>query len=207
VGKLRQAAIWLTVAALAGCASVQPISDADRKKVSSVTINPNVSKPQEMSYLGPGGTAGLMFGIIGAVIAAPALEASRKSFHDYVIKNGISIERIVLEEVEAAMRRSGKFPLAAAPEAGGAVMHVSILQYGFSVPHGFSGKLVPTLFIRCELKDATGKVLWNASERVLPLGNPVEAAEPEAIRNDPKAMEASWRGAARHIAAEIVKSY
>jgi hypothetical protein len=67
--------------------------------------------------------------------------------------------------------------------------------------------LVPVLYIRCELKDADGKLVWSASERVLPLGNPVEPLSPEAVRSDPKAMEAAWRGAARHIAAEIAKSY
>src|SRR5258708_33225920 len=128
---LKTGALWLLLAALlaGGCASVQPISDADRRKVASVTINPNVSKPQEMSYLGPGGSAGLMFGALGAIIAAPALESSRRSFQDYVVKNGISIERIVLEEVEAAMRRSGRLPLTSSPEPRGAVIHVCILQY------------------------------------------------------------------------------
>jgi hypothetical protein len=98
-------------------------------------------------------------------------------------------------------------PLASQPEPGGAVLHVTIPIYGFSVPHGFSGMLVPILSIRCELKDAAGKVLWSVTERVLTLGNPVEPLSPEAVRSDPKAMEGAWRGAARHISAEIAKSY
>ena len=195
------------IAVLSGCASVQPISDADRKKVTSVTINPNVTKAPDMYYLGPGGTAGLMFGIVGAIIAAPMLEQSRKSFQEYTEKNNISIERIVLEEVEGALRRAGKMPFAARPEPGAAVLHVAIPQWGFSVPHGFSGMLVPIMYIRCELKDAAGNVLWSSSERLLPLGNPVEPLSPETVRGDPKAMEAAWRGAARHIAAEIAKTY
>ena len=197
----------LALLALGGCASVQPISDADRKAITSVTINPSVTKAPDIYYFGPGMTAGLMFGAVGAIIAAPAMERSRKSFQEYTDKHGISLERIVLEEVEGALRRAGRMPLAAQPGPGAAVLHVAIPQWGFSVPHGFSGMLVPVLQIRCELKDAQGKLVWSSSERVLPLGNPVEPLSPDAVRNDPKAMEAAWRGAARHIAAEIAKNY
>ena len=197
----------LLVVALYGCAELQPISDAERKKITSVAISDAVSKPPAMSYLGPGGSAGLMFGAIGGAIAASSIEESRKSFQQFVDRNGISIEKIVLEEVGAAVRRSGKFPVAGRPDPAAAVFNIAIFQYGFSIPHGFSSMLVPILGIRCELKDASGKLQWSASERVLPLGNPVEGSDPETIRNDPKAMEAAWRAAARHIAAAIVAAY
>ncbi|MEO8143519.1 MAG: hypothetical protein ABI654_04830 [Betaproteobacteria bacterium] len=202
---LRLALVLLLL--LAGCAAVQPISDAERKKIAGVTINGTVAKPPVMSYLGPGGAGGLMFGAIGGALAAPSIEQSRKSFQEYVDRNGISIEKIVLEEMSAAIRSSGKFPLAASPAAGGAVIDISIVQYGFSIPHGFSSKLVPTLFIRCDMKDAAGRVIWTSSDRVLPLGNPVEAVEPAAIQSDPRAMEGSWRAAAKHIAMAIVAGY
>jgi hypothetical protein len=192
---------------IGGCAATQTISDQDRKQVSSVTISGGVANPPSMFYLGPGGAAGLMFGAIGGAIASSSIEDSRKAFQAYVDKNGISIEKIVLEEVSMAIRQSGKFPLADKPQDGGAVITVSIVQYGFSIPNGFSSKLVPILGVRCEMKGATGKVLWSAQEHTRPLGNPVEPAEPEAIRNDPKAMEASWRAAAKHIAAAVVNGY
>jgi hypothetical protein len=193
--------------ALAGCASVQPISDTDRKAVVAVAIAPQVAKPPAMYYLGPGGAAGLMFGAIGGAMAAGSIEESRKSFQQFVDRNGISIEGIVLDEVSAAVKRSRKFPLVDAPQPGAATLLVSIYQYGFSIPNGFSSKLVPILALRCELKDAAGKLVWSADDRLLTLGNPVEPSEPDAIRNDPRAMEASWRAAARHLAAAIVARY
>lgn len=192
---------------LSGCAAVQPISDAERRKVSSVTLSEAVAKPPAIYYLGPGGAAGLMFGAIGGALSASSIEESRRSFQTHVDKHGIAIEKIVLEELSGSMQRSGKFPLAARPEPGGAVIHVTILQYGFSIPHGFSSKLVPILFVRCDMKDASGRVIWTSSEATRPLGNPVEAAEPAAIQSDPKAMEGSWRAAARHIAAAIAGGY
>jgi len=150
---------------------------------------------------------GLAFGAIGGALSAGSIEESRKSFQQYVDKNGISVEKIVFEEVSAAIRKSGKFPLVAAPQPGGTVLVIAIVQYGFSIPHGFSSELVPVLGVRCELKDAAGKLLWSAQEHTRPLGNPVQSSTPDAIRNDPKAMEASWRAAARHIAATLAAGY
>ena len=203
---LRFASVFIALL-LASCAAVQPISDADRRKLAGVTIDAAVAKPPAMFYLGPGGATGLMFGAIGGALSASSIEESRKAFQVYVDKNGISIEKIVLDEVSTALRRSGKFPLADAPQPGSALVTVSIVQYGFSIPHGFSSKLVPILGVRCELKDASGKLLWSAQEHTRPLGNPVEPAEPDSIRNDPKAMEGSWRAAAKHIAAAIADGY
>jgi len=190
---------------LAGCAAVQPISDVERKKITNVVVSETVTKPPAMSYLGSIG--GLMFGAVGAAATGPTMEDGRKAAQAFVEKNGISIEKIVLEEMTAAIRRSGKFPLADQPKAGGAVINIAIVQYGFSIPHGFSSKLVPTLFVRCDMKDTAGKLVWSSSERVLTLGNPVEGVEPEVFRSNPKAMEASWRAAAKHIAGAIAAGY
>lgn len=194
--------VWLS-----GCASVQPISDADRKAVAAVFIGREVAKPPAIYYLGPGGATGLLFGAIGGALSASSIEESRKSFQAYAERNAIAIEKIVYEEISAAAKASGKFPLVDSPRPGAATLVVTVFQYGFSIPNGFSSKLVPILGLRCELKDAAGKLVWSADDRLLTLGNPVEPAEPESIRNDPKAMEASWRAAAKHLAAAIVAQY
>jgi hypothetical protein len=195
------------ISLLAGCAELQPISDANRKKVSSVGIHPQVAKPPQMYYLGPSGAGFLFFGAIGGALGAGTIEESRKSFQSYVEKNGISIEKIAATEVEAAFRRAGKLPLTDKPGPDSAVLIVSIQQYGFSIPNGFSSLLVPILHLRCEVKDAGGNLLWTANDRLLTLGNPVEGLPPEKIQNDPVAMEGAWRAAARHLAASIAKSY
>jgi hypothetical protein len=192
---------------VAGCAATQTVSDPNRKQVSSVTISGSVAKPPSMFYLGPGGASGLMFGAIGGALAAQSIEDSRKTFQEHVDKNGISIEKIVLEEVSTAIRQSGKFRLADSPQNGGAVISVSIFQYGFSIPNGFSSRLVPIVGVRCEMKDASGRVLWSSQERTHPLGNPVEPIDPEVIRNDPKVLESSWRAAAKYVAAAIVNGF
>lgn len=196
----------LLAALLAGCAPApQKMSSADRKAIQTVHINGNVAKPPEPFYLGPGGGFGLAFGAIGAIVTEPGRASGRDSLRDFLAKNGIVIERIVLEEVSAALRASGKLQLADRPEPGAATISVAIKQYGLSIPHGFSSNLVPVLSVECAMVDAAGKTVWSAADRILPLGNPVEGRPAEQLRNDPRAIESVLRAAAKHVAASIVR--
>jgi hypothetical protein len=69
---------WLLVCALvSGCAPVtQKMADADRKAIRVASINPNVTKPPEPHYLGPGGGAGLAFGALGAIVPVLWIECT-----------------------------------------------------------------------------------------------------------------------------------
>jgi len=191
---------------VSGCGlTPQQMSEADRKAIRLASINGNVAKPPAPSYLGPGGAAGLAFGALGAVATEPGRAAGRNSLREFVETNGVSIERIVLEEFSAALRGSGKLRVTDNTGPGVATINITIRQYGLSIPNGFSSKLVPNLFLVCEMVDDSGKTVWRASDRVSPLGNPVEGLPAEEIRNHAKAIENAWRAAARHISGNIVK--
>jgi hypothetical protein len=191
----------------AGCAApTQKVSDTDRKAFSTVRINGDVKKPASIYYLGPGGATGLAFGIVGALATESTRERQLKTFQEQVEKNGVFIEKIVLEEIDTAVRQSGKLSVSDKPDAASATLQISILQYGFSVQNAFGSKMVPILSVRCEVVDPTGRTIWSAGDRVLTLGNPAEAVTAEELQN-PKTMETSWRTAARAIAANIVKEF
>ncbi|RJF95342.1 hypothetical protein [Noviherbaspirillum saxi] len=192
---------------LSGCASTQPIATSDRSNVKAVTLSKDVPVPSKMSYLGPGGATGLAFGAIEAAIAAPGIEKSRESFQEQTTETGVSINRIVYEEALAQIRQSGKFPLKDETEPGGATIYVSVLNYGFSIPHGFSSRLVPILGVRYEMRDPSGRILWSATERVMPLGNPVEPIDVDEIKRNAATREAAWRAAAKALAAKLVANY
>ena len=196
----------LLAALIAGCAPApQKLSSADRRGIQVAHINANIPKPPEPHYLGPGGGAGLMFGALGAIISEPSRQAGRNSFLEFLEKNDIVIERIVREEFSAALRASGKLLLADKPEPGAATINLAIKLYGLSIPHGFSSNLVPVLSVECTMADASGKTVWAASDRVLSLGNPVEARPGEQLRNDPRGVESVLRAAAKHVSMTIVK--
>jgi len=203
--RLHAMGLLIISALLQACAPApQKMADSDRRSISSASIDSNITKPPAPYYLGPGGGVGLMFGALGAIASEQERADARSSLLAFVEKNGISIERIVLEEFSAALRSSGKLMLADRPGPGAAVIRIDIRQYGLSIPNGFSSNLVPILYLLCTMHDASGRTVWSASDRLLTLGNPVPGRPGEDLRNDPKAIENAWREAAKVVSANIV---
>ena len=191
---------------LSGCATTQNLSDEDRKKISAVRINSNVQKAPSMYYLGPGTSIFFAAGAVGGAAAYASSVEPAKVLQDFAEKNGIFIEKIAFQEIDAALRQSGKLKVSDTGEANEAIINVMVYIYGFSVPHGFSSNLVPALAIRCEMVDATGKVIWSARDNVLPLGNPAAPMSLATMRENPSRIEDAWRIAAKRIAGNIVKN-
>ena len=191
---------------LSACATTQNLSDEDRGKISVVRINSNVQKVPAMYYLGPGTGIFFAFGAIGGAVAAAASVEPGKALQEFAEKNGIFIEKIAFQEIDTALRQSGKLKVSDSGEATAATINVLVYQYGFSIPHGFSSNLVPVVAIRCEMVDAAGKVIWSANDTVLTLKNPAAPMSLEAMRDNPKSIEDAWRSAARRIAGNIARA-
>jgi hypothetical protein len=191
---------------LSACATTQKLSDDDRRKIDVVRINSNVQVAPAMYYLGPG--TGILFalGPVGAGVAAASSLGSGKEIQAFAEKNGIFIEKLALQEIDVALRRAGKLKVSDPGEAAGTVMNVFVYQYGFSIPNGFSSKLVPVLAIKCEMVDATGKIIWSASESSSLLRSPATPMTLEAMREDPKRIEAAWRTALKVAAENIARA-
>ena len=194
---------WLSLlligAISSGCATTQNLAVADRQKLKSIAISPDVKKAETMYYSGPESWAP---GLI------PLLHTSKLIGEDLelqALSNNIHIDQIALEEVTAAFKSAGKINVDADGERSVNLLSIRIVQYGFSVPNGFSSKLVPALMIICSITDSTGRVIWKGSDIVLPLGNPVKAEKPEDLYQQPMLIEHAWRSAARVVAANIAK--
>jgi hypothetical protein len=200
-GSLRGSLVVLAaVLALGGCAAQQRMSDADRAKYRTVKMGE--ATKGKAYILAPGTSLGLMFGAVGGAATGGAVESDVKIFDDFLAKHGIQVEKIASEEVAAALRESGKLQLAAPGDAGAAVLNVEVAQYGFGVPTLVSSTVVPVIYLKLQLADGSGKPLWVDGERLLPsMANPIDATTWEALRNDPKLVEAKLRQAAR-IAAQ-----
>lgn len=191
---------------MTGCvAPTQQLSDADRGKLKAASINATVQKPAGMFLLAPGSSVGLMFGAIGGALSAGGIEDSRKAFTAFAEKNSISIEKIVREEVELALRESGKIVIANPGDAATPTINITVQQYGFGVTNLLGSKVVPVLTIKCDMVDNGGKVLWSSSDRMGPsIANPMESTTWESMRDNPKLIEEQWRKASRYLAKKIV---
>jgi len=192
---------------LSGCASTQKLSDEDRARAKTVAVNPKVQKGQ-LFLLAPGGqNIGLMFGAVGGLAASGVIEDDRKAFGTFVDKNGVSVEAIVRDEFQKALRESGKVGIAPDGTTGVPVINVTVPQYGFGVTHLLSSNVVPVMQISCEMKDAGGKVLWSESERMLPsIASPMQTTTWTQLHDNPKSIEEEWRKAARYLAQKVVQS-
>lgn len=189
---------------LGGCAANRPLEEADRARLTAIWINPNVEVSPQMYYMGPGSSVGFLFGAVGGVATALANLSPGEQFRQFAESHGIAIDRIVREEVIRAFQVSGKPKLVDAPGSGTTVLVIKVPIYGFSIPHGFSGRLVPAVNIECTLIDAQGKTIWRAHDSVTPLGSPVEGHTPEEYRANPALIEEVWRIAARKVIADMI---
>lgn len=190
---------------LTGCASTQKLSEQDKKRIEAVKLNSKVERPKEMYYFGPGASIGLLFGAVGGAIAGASNIGPGNEMLSFAEQNGVRIEEIVAQEFEGALRQSGKLKIVDMAGDNGATINLSVIQFGFSVPNGFSSKLVPVVSFKSEMVDAGGNVIWSARDSVLPLGNPVEGEPADALRLNAKAIEAAWRAAVKHIARSMVE--
>jgi hypothetical protein len=193
---------WLSLlligAICSGCATTQNLAAADRQKLKSIAISPDVKKADTMYYSGPENWAP---GLIPFRTSKPIGE----DLELQALSNNIHIDQIALEEVTAAFKSAGKVNVETDRERSVNLLSIRVVQYGFSVPNGFSSKLVPVLMIICSITDSTGRVIWKGSHMVLPLGNPVKAEKAEDLYQQPMLIEQAWRGAARVAAADVAK--
>jgi hypothetical protein len=203
---LQKATLIAAVLILGGCAATQKLSEQDRARFRTASISNTVEKAPQSFLLAPSGAnVGLMFGAIGGLAASGSLEDSRKSFEAYLEKNSISIEKLVREEIEGALRASGKLAIANPGDAAAASIKIAVPQYGFGVTHLLASKVVPVLWIKCDMVDEAGKLLWSANERMMPsVASPMESTTWEELRDDPKQLEEQWRKASRYLAKKII---
>lgn len=198
-------AAGLLLANMTGCATTQQLSEQDKKRIEVVKLNDNVQRPKDMYYFGPGASIGFAFGAIGGAIAAGSQIGPGQEMLAYAEQNGVRIENIVVQEFGEVLRQSGKYKISDTAEANGATINLSVIQFGFSVPNGFSSKLVPVIAFKGEMVDASGNVIWRATDSLMPLGNPVDGVPADELRASPKAIEAAWRAAVNHIANNLVQ--
>jgi hypothetical protein len=191
---------------LTGCASTQQIGDADRASLASVRVNSNVETAPQMYYMGPASGIGFMFGAVGGLVTALANQSPGEQFRKFAEEHGITIDRIVREEAIKALQGTGKLKLTEASGPEVATLNIKVQMYGFTIPNGFSGSLVPVVGIQCSLVDTQGKTIWSSRDSVGPLGSPAEGKTPDEYHANPALIEDAWRLAAHKVMADIVRT-
>ena len=200
--------IWMAALSffLVGCASTQKLTDVDRKGIKAVQVNPDMPKAAQFYYMGPGmAMAGGLLGPIGVFLSADDNKSEAVRIATAIDKSKLDVYKITYEELSAALEKSGKLPLAKESSPDATKLNIYVFQMGFSIPNGFSSKLVPLLGVRASLVDSSNRILWTDVERTMTLGNPSDGHTLDELLGDPNLLEQEMRLAAKDVAAGLVK--
>ena len=172
----------LTLAAVTGCATfgtTVKLSDANRPKLNTIYINDKIPV-DGIHYFGPGVPPR-----IGDTSFTQEVAISR--INQFVTENKIEIDEIVKQAMVNELTKSGKTITGDIKDAL-SVMHLTVLKYGFSIPNGFSSKLVPFIIMRVDVLDQSGTTIWSYQNFLDLMDNPVEAVPALEILNNAENM-------------------
>lgn len=198
--------IFTLAAILCTFVSQNALAQDAKDLIKEFYVEKQIEKPEQLAYLGPGSGVFFLFGAVGGLALHGANLTPAQALKEHAEKNNVLIENIVAEEIVAEFKRSEKFVIIDEAEKAKLTLKMSIRMYGFSIPHGFSSKLVPTLSVVCEFIDKKEEVVWSDRNGVLPLGNPAESVTAEELK-DPETIRKLWQIAAQTIAKKFVTSF
>ncbi len=181
--------------------TAKSLSPEARRNLTSLSVDPEILVPDFYYYSQSQNTAVTFFGIFGALYAASANRDTVDQLNQLMIDNDIAIDRIVRDEFIDQLRSRNLVPVA---DGSKSVVKLTVLQYGLSIPDGFTSALVPILWLRAELFDPEGTLVWRSIEKISPLGNPVFPKDLSLLINDPETLRAHLRAGARTVVSEII---
>ena len=193
---------------LGACASTTELTKENESKINAIGINNKVKIPEKAFYHGPGKAVGAMFGAVGAIIAE-ATDSNDELIVEYMKKNDINIDDIVLEEFTKQIKLNNKLAgkltsdEIAAPDAN-LVLEVRI--YGIAQTHGFSSEYRPTLGVAAKLVSNSGEILWEEYEFVTALNDETSGIPFEDYFKDPAVMKDKYENVSRIVVALLIKS-
>jgi hypothetical protein len=175
-------------------------------------VNTNISKPPKMSYSNGSIThnatsevLGSMFGALGGAISYAISKHPEEALQASTEKNGVYVDKIVFQELNTVLRASGKLLVSDAQEASDAIINVTITAYGYTQTDELGAKVAPSIAIKCEMMDNSGKVVWSANGN-FPTAENIMAAtiSIEDAQKTPKVLEDAWQSASKNLAQSIV---
>jgi hypothetical protein len=142
--------------------------------------------------------------MVGGVIAMGATQGTKAQLKAAMREGQVDVEQIVREQFKTELAGSAIFP-SIVSEGGDAEVRLEVGMFGFSQPHGFSGKLVPVLGVIGSLTRKDGTVLWKSHDHVSPLNGQTPAHTLEEYLQNPQYMREAFTIAAKIVSEGLVK--
>lgn len=187
-----------------GCASTVTLTKPVRESIRSVSVNPDVKVTDDVFYRGPGQSVGMLFGLIGALVAEAAAQGPKGQIKAVMTEAQINLGQIVREQFVTELVATNIFP-SLVPEGGDGEVRLEVLLFGLAQTHDFSSQLVPWLGVLGSLVRADGSVLWQKQVLVTSLNKQTPAHTLEEYLQNPQLLREAITVAAQIVSDELMK--
>jgi hypothetical protein len=197
----------LALVFVAGCATTQSISDAQRKSIRSVTVANKVVVPESPQVVGPSANkAGFWLGPLAMVAVMHSENDDAVKLKSYLKEQKIDIGQIVRQEFVTNLTATQAFPAIVA-EGGEATIDLVVESYGFAP--GFSMRPInkpvrPTLRLIAKLSTSDGKVLWQHTGYTTNLSGEFEPYQLDEYYGTPGRVQEAFTKAAQLVVKELL---
>ena len=159
------ALLGFAVIAVSGCASVS-IAPEQVSAIRSTSVSPQVKMAASPAYYGPeDGLASS--GLIGAAIASAIIVLDNKKpplqIKAYLAAENIDVGEIVRTQFEKGLASDPRFS-SKVREHGETTFELEVQVYGLVSNGPFSSEFKPWLSVRATLVDASGNMMWQATD-------------------------------------------
>jgi hypothetical protein len=205
---LRIAVALLPLVIVAGCATTQSMSEADRKTIRSVSVAKTIAMPASPTVVGKATQTGSFWG--GPLVMAVMMSTENPDivqFKRHVELNRIDLGEIIRQEFIAQLKAAHAFPEVVA-EGSNATFDLTIEQYGLG--RGFSmsptnAPVRPTLRMIAKLSTPDGKVVWQNAHTLTALSSEIPSYVVDEYYKTPGKFEEAFKKAGEVVAKELLK--
>lgn len=170
-------------------------------------ILPEVTKPKDMFYRGPGAGVGSLFGAIGAAATVNADHSAKGELMALMDKEHIDIAQILLEQTEAKLAASTGVEKRI-QALKGPRLQTEILMYGLVKTQLFSSTMYPTIKVKMTLtQEGDPKPVWQETEWVATaaIENNKGFAYDEFMK-DPEKIRVVWKNVSKIAADRLINA-
>jgi hypothetical protein len=191
-----------------GCTTTQNISDADLKKIRTVSVAQDVAMPPYPVVIGPATNTGAFWGGIIALSIMMNSDTNPDSveFRKHLEENKIDIKEIVRQEFLTQLSVSGKFQ-SVVPEGAEAKFDLTVERYGLGPIFTLSPidkPVRPTLQLVAKLSAADGRILWQDSEYITAMGREIPSYKIDDYYSNPARTQEGFKKAAEIVAKGLL---
>lgn len=184
---------------IAGCAT--PLTEANRAKIQQVSIDPNISVPESVRYIGPKENMLMsLFPPLADVFSKHGSNA--KKLKQAVADNKIDMKSLFLDRFTSQLKGSKIFPDVSS-EKNDAVFSFKIEDYGLVTQSGFN-KPKPWLSITGLLTASNGEIVWKQREVIGPFTEGTTALTGKEYFDNPALIKSGLECAATIISSNFV---